>query len=165
MACDYSVSIDYSTELMNCEELHAILHLVLQAGNIMNAVSLFLFLYFQCSLPFTPHLPPFLWTFPSILFSLLFFPFNYSSKTFPDVFKSGRVNGFYSIDQTLTDVLCVFIGWLCRQCCGLQTAFTTFSCWHKGQQAWHEPAPFCGTSKWDRTRCTIVFSRFNDPFL
>lgn len=27
------------TELMNCEELHAILHLVLQAGNIMNAVS------------------------------------------------------------------------------------------------------------------------------
>lgn len=28
-------------ELMSCEELHAILHLVLQAGNIMNAVSLF----------------------------------------------------------------------------------------------------------------------------
>lgn len=26
-------------ELMRCEELHAILHLVLQAGNIMNAVS------------------------------------------------------------------------------------------------------------------------------
>lgn len=26
-------------ELMSCEELHAILHLVLQAGNIMNAVS------------------------------------------------------------------------------------------------------------------------------
>jgi len=25
---------------MSCEELHAILHLVLQAGNIMNAVSL-----------------------------------------------------------------------------------------------------------------------------
>lgn len=59
MACDYSVSIDYSTELMNCEELHAILHLVLQAGNIMNAVSLFICLSFQCSLPFTPHLPPF----------------------------------------------------------------------------------------------------------
>lgn len=28
-----------SLELMRCEELHAILHLVLQAGNIMNAVS------------------------------------------------------------------------------------------------------------------------------
>lgn len=27
------------TELMSCEELHSILHLVLQAGNIMNAVS------------------------------------------------------------------------------------------------------------------------------
>ncbi|CDQ86709.1 unnamed protein product [Oncorhynchus mykiss] len=26
-----------SVELMTCEELHAILHLVLQAGNIMNA--------------------------------------------------------------------------------------------------------------------------------
>lgn len=26
-------------ELMCCEELHSILHLVLQAGNIMNAVS------------------------------------------------------------------------------------------------------------------------------
>lgn len=51
MACDYSVSIDYSTELMTCEELHAILHLVLQAGNIMNAVSIFLYLFFQCSFP------------------------------------------------------------------------------------------------------------------
>lgn len=68
MACDYSVSIDYSTELMNCEELHAILHLVLQAGNIMNAVSLFLFLYFQCSLPSTPHLPPFCGHFPQSSF-------------------------------------------------------------------------------------------------
>lgn len=29
----------HHTELMSCEELHAILHLVLQAGNIMNAVS------------------------------------------------------------------------------------------------------------------------------
>lgn len=29
----------FSTELMSCEELHSILHLVLQAGNIMNAVS------------------------------------------------------------------------------------------------------------------------------
>lgn len=52
MACDYSISIDYSIELMTCEELHAILHLVLQAGNIMNAVSLslspafFLFIVF-----------------------------------------------------------------------------------------------------------------------
>ncbi|KAG1956830.1 FH2 domain-containing protein [Pimephales promelas] len=37
MASDYSISMDYSSELMTCEELHAILHLVLQAGNIMNA--------------------------------------------------------------------------------------------------------------------------------
>lgn len=29
----------FLTELMSCEELHSILHLVLQAGNIMNAVS------------------------------------------------------------------------------------------------------------------------------
>lgn len=29
----------FVTELMSCEELHSILHLVLQAGNIMNAVS------------------------------------------------------------------------------------------------------------------------------
>ena len=38
-------------ELMSCEELHSILHLVLQAGNIMNAVSkvqkIFLMLHFQ----------------------------------------------------------------------------------------------------------------------
>lgn len=31
--------LPYPIELMSCEELHAILHLVLQAGNIMNAVS------------------------------------------------------------------------------------------------------------------------------
>ena len=28
-----------ASEVMSCEELHAVLHLVLQAGNILNAVS------------------------------------------------------------------------------------------------------------------------------
>lgn len=125
--------------------------------------SLFVFPVFLTLYPSSS--PFFLCTFPSILYSLLFFPFNYSSKTFPDVFKSGRVDGFYSIDQILTNVLCVFIGWLCRQCRGLQTVFTSFSGWHEGQQAWHELAPFCGTSKWDWTWCTVVFSRFNNTFL
>lgn len=34
-----SLCVFFLTELMSCEELHSILHLVLQAGNIMNAVS------------------------------------------------------------------------------------------------------------------------------
>lgn len=150
-----SISIDYSIELMTCEELHAILHLVLQAGNIMNAVSLslspafFLFIVFPVfPILYPSSVPFFLWTFPpSLLFTFALSFQLFLSKTFPDIFKSRRVVGFYSIDQTLTDVLCVFIGWLCRQCCGLQTVLASLSGWHEGQQAWHEPAPFCGTSK------------------
>ncbi|XP_014897458.1 FH2 domain-containing protein 1 [Poecilia latipinna] len=37
MSHDIDVIRAATEELMNCEELHAILHLVLQAGNIMNA--------------------------------------------------------------------------------------------------------------------------------
>lgn len=84
---------------------------------------------------------------PSPLFTFALSFQLFLSKTFPDIFKSGKVVGFYRIDQTLTDVLCVFIGWLCRQCFGLQTVLASLSGWYEGQQAWHEPAPFCGTSK------------------
>lgn len=130
-----SISIDYSIELMTCEELHAILHLVLQAGNIMNAVSLslspafFLFIVFPVfPILYPSSVPFFLWTFPpSLLFTFALSFQLFLSKTFPDIFKSRRVVGFYSIDQTLTDVLCVFIGWLCRQCCGLQTVLASLS--------------------------------------
>lgn len=134
MASDNSISIDYSSELMTCEELHAILHLVLQAGNIMNAVSLslspafFPFIVFLVFPIIYPSYVPFLWTFPpSSLFTFALSFQLFLSKTFPDIFKSGRVVGFYSIDQTLTDVLCVFIGWLCRQCFGLQTVLASLS--------------------------------------
>jgi len=87
MASDYSISMDYSSELMTCEELHAILHLVLQAGNIMNAVSLsfclqpfFLFIVFLVfPIIYPSSVPFFCGHFPLLLFSPLLFPFNYSS--------------------------------------------------------------------------------------
>lgn len=111
--------------------------------------AIFLFIVFPVfPLLYPSSVPFFLWTFPpSLLFTFALSFQLFLSKTFPDIFKSRRVVGFYSIDQTLTDVLCVFIGWLCRQCCGLQTVLASLSGWHEGQQAWHEPAPFCGTSK------------------
>jgi len=79
--------MDYSSELMTCEELHAILHLVLQAGNIMNAVSLsfclqpFFSIYCLSCVPHPLPLicPFFCGHFPLVLFSPLLFPFNYSS--------------------------------------------------------------------------------------
>lgn len=38
--CVYLTDINFCfTEILNCEELHSVLHLVLQAGNLLNAVS------------------------------------------------------------------------------------------------------------------------------
>lgn len=134
MACDYSISIDYSIELMTCEELHAILHLVLQAGNIMNAVSLslspafFLFIVFPVfPILYPSSVPFFCGHFPLVFYSPLLFPFNYSSPKHSLTFLNQEGLLAFTALMTLTDVLCVFIGWLCRQCCGLQTVLASLS--------------------------------------
>lgn len=123
---------------MSCEELHAILHLVLQAGNIMNAVS-----PCCCWVCERPKSASAVWSWPLQLVcfhwrSLLCF------CCFHRILSTVRKNMCcFSLN-----VLSLWLpGRLRRQRCGFQAAVPPVTGWHQGQQAGDESAALCRPGK------------------